>query len=179
MEQGRESKNAASAAPSGMRRTVSVHLAWLLAPSLLCMPILGMLRYDAWQRENGNTVLRDRIAHIDEQIADIKDFNKVRAQWLTHKQVVDQILPEAIEPFASLSILGRLPPGVQCQFLESRGDRLAMVIRHATPDGDLSTLEQLAKSGFGDLRVSDRQPPEQDGAASLRIEATAPRDASP
>jgi Tfp pilus assembly protein PilN len=182
VEKGRDSDKAASAAPSdahGTRKTLGWFLACFLAPSLLCVPILGMLRYDAYQRDDANAILRKRIAQLDAQIVDVKDLNKVHAQWMMRRQIVEQVQIDATKPFALLSILNHIPAGVQLLFLESRVDRLALVARHATADGDLAIIEQLAKSGFGDLHIADRQPATADAAASLRIEAAVARERSP
>ena len=154
------------------RKMLVVYLAYLVAPLLLCVPILGLLRYDIHEREVANAVLGNKVTEIDAQIVDIKDLNKVRSRFLTRKQIVEQIDVDALQPVAALAILQRLPAGMQLLFLDSRLGRLALVVRYTTPSTELALIEQMAKSGFKDLRVTDRQSGAE--GESLRIEATPP-----
>jgi Tfp pilus assembly protein PilN len=157
----------------GRARFALACLLFFSVPLLLCVPVLGLLRYDASEQQRASDVLRRQIANVDAQIVDLKDLNRVKANVLVRKQIVEEVRRSAGRADVALDVAVHLPPGVQLQSLKSDGDGVVFALRTAV-GAELGLLARLAQHQLVDLQVSERRPDKTEGAEQVTITARSP-----
>jgi Tfp pilus assembly protein PilN len=161
------------ASSTGLRRFAVVLISSLGIPLLLCAILVLLLHYDASHRDSESAILARQIATIDAQITDLKDVNRVRAQMLSRKSIVEVIQTYTLRSVDALGLFGQLRDGVQVLSLDMREGHLVLALQCKEPASEQAILDVLAHSGYRDQRIAQRQR-EGDGER-LTIEASSIR----
>lgn len=156
---------------TGLRRFAAMFISSFGVPLLLCAPVVLMLQYDTRLCRNANAVLSHQIKALAPQIADLKDLERVKANLLQRKIIVEHL--QTTVPADVLAIFGRLPIGVQLIWLEMKGNHLALALR-AEASAEPAVLELLAQHGYRDPHVAARQE-DDDAIERVSIEADSTR----
>lgn len=146
----------------------------LAVPLLLSAPVPLLLRHDVGLRSNANAILLQEIGKTKAQLGDIADYERIKAQFLARKQIVETLEPYSAQTADVLHVFGRIPDGQQLRSLQTNGKRVSFTIRAGSAADQRALVELLQHSGFRDVDVA---PPkgERDletiAATSTRMDA--------
>lgn len=146
----------------------------MLAFVAACLPLAAAAGYYYWREHRFAAELHKQetqLAALDAQLEPIGNLDRLRSAMFARKQIVDVLQEPQRGQQAAFALAAAMPAGANLVDLDVDEKQLSLQARCTDAAATDAVLDRLRKAGFGDARISQRQPAMPAGAEQVRYTA--------